>query len=164
MQKTKGFLQRQPYAIRSDNPTRANDLRTARSGEHIPLWVSIAVIIGALLCAAGAVISKVDPTLLTNGVLIPDAARVYTDYLFARNISLAIMLLLLLTARARRMLGGFMVLMALIQCFDVLNDLASRDFLLVPGLLVFAIVFLVGASQLFGQGFWHISAWRESPR
>lgn len=93
-----------------------------------------------------------------------DAARVYTDYLFARNISLTIMLLLLLTARARRMLAGFMVLMALIQCFDVLNDLLSRDFLLVPGLLVFAIVFLFGASQLFGQGFWHSSAWHESHR
>jgi len=93
-----------------------------------------------------------------------DAARVYADYLFARNISLAIMLLLLLTARARRMLAGFMVLMVLIQCFDVLNDLLSRDFLLVPGLLVFAIVFLFGASQLFGQGFWHMSAWHESSR
>jgi hypothetical protein len=93
-----------------------------------------------------------------------DAARIYADYLFARNISLAIMLLLLLTARARRMLAGFMVLMALIQCFDVLNDLLSRDFMLVPGLLVFAIVFLFGASQLFGQGFWHMSAWHESPR
>jgi hypothetical protein len=164
MQKTKVFFQRQPHTKRSDSPTRANDLRTSRSGEHIPLWVSIAVIIGALLCAAGAVISKVDPTLLTNGSLITDAARIYADYLFARNISLAIMLLLLLTARARRMLAGFMVLMALIQCFDVLNDLVSRDFLLVPGLLVFAIVFLFGASQLFGQGFWHISAWHESPR
>lgn len=165
MQKTKGFLQRRPHAIRSDNSTRANDLKTTRASEHIPLWISIAVIIGALLCAAGAVISKVDPTLLTNGTLMTDAARVYADYLFARNISLAIMLLLLLTVRARRMLAGFMVLMALIQCFDVLNDLLSKDFLLIPGLLVFAIVFLFGASRLFGQGFWHVSAWHdESPR
>jgi hypothetical protein len=90
-----------------------------------------------------------------------DAAWVYADYFFARNLSLAVMLLFLLGVRARRMLAGFMVLTALIQLVDVINDLTRGAFVLVPGLLVFAIVFLIGAWQLFGQAFWHIDAWRE---
>ena len=34
-------------------------------------------------------------------------------------------------------------------------------FLLVPGLIIFATVFLIGAWQLFGQAIWHVDAWRE---
>ena len=52
---------------------------------RFPLWVSIVVILGALLILAGAVISKIDPTLLTNGSPMTEAARIYADYLFARN-------------------------------------------------------------------------------
>ena len=90
-----------------------------------------------------------------------DAARVYADYMFARNLSLAVMLLLLLAMRARRMLAGFMVLIALIQIVDIVDDLVRGAYLLVPGLLVFAIVFLLGARRLFGQAIWHINAWRD---
>jgi hypothetical protein len=138
-----------------------DDLRTTQSVVHIPLWVSIVVILGALLTAAGAVISKVDPTLLTNGSPMTDAARIYADYMFARNLPLAVLLLFLLAVRARRMLAGFMVLTALIQLVDVINDLVRGAFVLVPGLLVLAIVFLIGAWQLFGQAVWHVDAWRE---
>jgi hypothetical protein len=148
-------------SIQSDGSTQANDLRTPLSVVRIPPWVSIVVIIGAVLTATGAVISKVDPTLLTNGNPMTDAARVYADYMFARNLSLAVMLLLLLALRAKRILAGFMVLTTLIQFIDVIDDLARGAFLLVPGLLVFAIVFLIGAWQLFGQAVWHIDAWRE---
>src|SRR6266849_6167009 len=148
-------------SIQSDGSAKANELRTPQSVVRIPLWVSIVVILGALLTVTGAVISKVDPTLLTNGSPMTEAARVYADYLFARNLPLAVMLLFLLAIRARRMLAGFMVLTALIQLVDVINDLARGAFLLVPGLLVFAIVFLVGASSLFGQAVWHVDAWRE---
>ena len=147
--------------IQSDDSMQADDLRTTQSVVHIPLWVSIVVILGALLTAAGAVISKVDPTLLTNGSPMTDAAWVYADYMFARNLPLAVLLLLLLAVRARRMLAGFMVLTALIQLVDVINDLVRGAFVLVPGLLVLAIVFLIGAWQLFGQAVWHVDAWRE---
>jgi len=161
MQRTKGFLQRHTGAIQSDGSVQANDLRTPRSVVRIPLWVSIVVILGAVLTATGAVISKVDPTILTNGGSMTGAARVYADYMFARNLPLAVLLLLLLASRARWMLAGFMVLTALIQFVDIIDDLARGAFLLVPGLLVFAIVFLVGASRLFGQAVWHVDAWRE---
>ena len=148
-------------SIQSDDSVQADDLKISQSVVHIPLWVTIVVILGALLTATGAIISKVDPTLLTNGSPMTDAARVYADYLFARNLPLAVMLLFLLAVKARRMLAGFMVLTALIQLVDVINDLARGAFVLVPGLLVFAIVFLIGAWQLFGQAVWHIDAWRE---
>ena len=137
------------------------DFKSSHSYAHIPLWIAILVVLGALLTATGAIISKIDPTLFTNGSPMTDAARVYADYMFARNLPLAIMLLFLLAVKARRMLAGFMVLTAFIQLVDVINDLARGEFLLVPGLLVFAIVFLIGAWQLFGQAIWNVEAWRE---
>ena len=161
MQRTKGFLQRHPGVIQSDGSVQANDHGTPQSFVRIPLWVSIVVILGALLTATGAVISKVDPTLLTNGSPMTEAARVYADYMFARNLPLAVMLLFLLLVKARHMLAGFMVLTAFIQIVDVINDVARGAFLLIPGLLIFAALFLIGAWQLFGQAIWHIDAWRE---
>ena len=147
--------------IQANDTMQANGLKTSQLVAHIPLWVSIVVIIGALLSAVGAVVSKVDPTLLTNGNPITDAARVYADYMFARSLALAVMLLFLLMLRARHMLAGFMVLIALIQIVDVIDDLARGAFLLAPGLLVFAIIFLLGAWRLFGQRIWRVDAWRD---
>src|SRR2546422_11000929 len=122
MQRTNDFLQRHLSTIQLDGSVQANDLRTPQSAVRIPLWISIVVILGAVLTATGAVISKADPTILTNGGPITYAARVYADYLFARNLPLAVMLLLLLATRARRMLAGFMGLVALIQMLYVIND------------------------------------------
>jgi hypothetical protein len=146
------------------NPTaqsQANDFKTSQSVVRFPLWISIVVILGALLTVTGAVIGKVDPTLLRGGGSMTETARVYADYLFARNLALTVMLLLLLAISARRMLAGFMVLIALIQLIDIGDDLARGAYLLVPGLLVFAIVFLLGAWRLFGRAVWHVDAWRE---
>jgi hypothetical protein len=140
---------------------RIDDFKTEQVAARIPLWVSIVVILGALLTITGAVISKVDPTLLTSGGSMTDAARVYADYMFARNLAVAILLLVLLAVRARQMLAGFMVLTALIQTIDVIDDLARGAFVLVPGLVLFAIVFFVGASLLFGRPAWQIAAWRN---
>ncbi|HEY7341896.1 MAG TPA: hypothetical protein VH591_13520 [Ktedonobacterales bacterium] len=134
---------------------RATDAR-------IPLWIAIVVFIGAVLLLVGALVSKVDPTLLTNNSPMTDAARVYADYTFARDLALAVMLLFLLFVRARRMLAGFMVLVTLIQVIDILDDLARGTFVLIPGLLIFAILFLIGAWQLFGRPLWQMTTWRDS--
>lgn len=150
-------------AIQTQHPAPANDLRTHQPSARISWWVATIVILGAVLTLTGAVISKLAPVILTNNTAMTDAARVYADYLFARNLPLALMLLFLLAIRARRMLAGFMVLTALIQFVDVTNDLARGDFTLVPGLLVFAIVFLLGAWSLFGQAVWHVDTWRDRP-
>jgi hypothetical protein len=156
-----GALHIMKHPTPTEASAQADDLRTPRPVVRIPLWISVVVILGAVLTATGAVIGKVDPTLLTNGSPMTEAARVYADYMFARNLSLAVMLLLTLALRNRSMLAGFMVLIALIQFIDVIDDLTRGAFLLAPGLLVFAIVFLVAASQLFGQPIWRAATWRE---
>jgi len=144
-------------------PSPAGDLKTPQSVARFPLWVSIVVILGALLTLTSAVISKVDPTLLANGNPITASARIYADYMFARDLALAVMLLLLLVVRARRMLAGFMVLTVLIQGVDIVDDLFRGAFLLfLPVVFVFAIAFLLAAGRLFGRAIWHVDVWRES--
>jgi hypothetical protein len=141
--------------------SQANDRETTQAGVRFPLWISIVVILGALLSITGAVISKVNPTLLTNGSTVTEAVRVYADYTFARDLALAVMLLLFLGIRARRMLAGIMILVAFVQLIDIANDLARGDWLLIPGLLVFAIVFLLGAWRLLGREVLDAKNWRE---
>src|SRR5258708_30955732 len=80
-----------------NNPSaqpQAGELGTAQSVVRFPLWVSIVVILGALLTLTGAIISKVDPTLLTNGSPVTETAQVYADYMFSRNLAPAVMFLL----------------------------------------------------------------------
>ncbi len=113
------------HEMQSNASIQADDLRTPPSAARIPWWVSIVVILGTLLIVTGAVISKVAPTILTDGNSMTSAARVYTDYLFARNLPIAGMLLLLLAMKNRRMLAAFMVLTALIQSVDIINDLGD---------------------------------------
>lgn len=146
---------------RSGNEAAQNDVpRTPPAEGHIPWWVSLVVLLGVVLLITGAVISKVDPTLLTSKSPMTDALQVYADYLFARNLAVAILLVFLLVVKARQMLAGFMVLTALIQTLDILNDLVRGDWILVPGLVVFALVFLLGARRLSGQALWRVEAWR----
>lgn len=130
------------------------------AGAPIPIWIGIVIVLGALLSLAGAVVSKVNPTLLTGGGVVSSVARVYADYTFARDLAVAITLIVLLALRARLALVGVMSLVALIQILDTLNDLARGDFSLAPGLLIFAIVFLIGAWQLAGRPLWCGAAWR----
>lgn len=137
-----------------EQPTRA------AIGARIPLWITIVVILGALLSLVGAVVSKVDPTLLTGGGALTDAARVYADYTFARDLAVSIVLLTLLAVRARLPLASVMTLVALIQIIDTLDDLTRGAFALAPGLLIYAIVFLLAAWTLVGRPGWRLGARR----
>jgi hypothetical protein len=125
--------------------------------------VAPVVLLGAALTAAGAVIALVRPALLLPpGDQMTDAARVYADYLVARNLALAVMLGVLLAIRARRMLAGLLVLTALIQLLDAVLDAATGRWALVPGLLLFATAFGIAAARGFGQAFWKADAWRDT--
>ena len=73
------------------------------------------------------------------------------------------MLVTLLALRARRMLAGLMVLIALVQVIDAVVDTTTGRASLLPIALVFAAAFLLAASRLFGQAFWTLSNWRDSP-
>jgi hypothetical protein len=142
------------------NPTPA--LRKNPS-TAIPGWVSVVVILGALLTAMGAVIALVKPAMLAPPhVEINSAVRVYAGYLAARNFALAFMLLALLVLRARRALGNLMVLVGLVQFLDVIMDCVEGRWTIASGVLVFGLIFLAGAARLCGAPFWRREAWFSS--
>lgn len=104
--------------------------------------------------AVGAVVAIANPAMLvTPGAQITDAARTYAGYFISRNLALAILLLVTLAFRARHMLTGLMVLTALIQVFDAILDATEGRWTLVPGVLIFAIAYIIGAVRLSGRAF-----------
>jgi hypothetical protein len=90
---------------------------------------------------------------------INGAVHIYAGYFASRNAALAIMLLALLVLRARVPLGNLMVLVALIQLIDAFIDCFEGRWNIVPGVLIFGIVFAVGAARLTAHPFWKREAW-----
>lgn len=128
--------------------------------QPIAWWIRVAVILGAALTAMGAVIALVYPVMLVSPHdEINGAVHVYAGYLVARNLAIAILLVALLVAGARRALGHLMALVGMIQLLDVCMDVVEGRWSIVPGILVFGIVFLVGAARLSGFPFWRAQAW-----
>ncbi len=128
----------------------------------IPWWITAVVLLGALLTATGAILALLHPAMLVSPHdEINAAVRVYAGYLTARNGALAFMLLVLLGLRARRALGNLMVLIALIQILDACIDCFEGRWMIVPGVLVFGLVFLIAAACLSGYPFWRSQAWME---
>lgn len=114
--------------------------------------------------AAGGFIALIHPAMLVSpDAEINGAVRVYAGYLVSRNLALAIMLLVMLGLRARVALSSLMVLTAFIQLVDAGMDFVEGRWRLMPGVLVFAIVFFLGAARLSGQPFWKFAAWRDEP-
>jgi hypothetical protein len=118
-------------------------------GQVIPRWVAVIAGLGIVLLATGAVIALVQPSLL----LAPDdqlthGVRVYSDYLFSRNLAVAVVLAAALAGRARPVLAALMALTALIQLLDIVLDAVTARWVLIPGLLVFAAAFTLGARRL----------------
>ncbi len=129
----------------------------------IPRWVAVTACLGILLLAAGAMIALVQPSLL----LAPDdqvthGVRVYGDYLFSRNLAIAVLLAAALAARARPLLAALMALTALIQLLDIVLDAATARWVLIPGLLVFATAFALGATRLTDQLPWQAQRTRQA--
>jgi hypothetical protein len=108
----------------------------------------------------GAVIALVQPAMLVSPHdEINGAVHIYAGYLVSRNLAIAILLVALLVLGAKRALGNLMALVGLIQLLDVCMDAAEGRWAIVPGILVFGIVFLVGAARLSGAPFWRTGAW-----
>jgi hypothetical protein len=127
----------------------------------MPLWVRLIVILGAMLTAFGAVISLVHPAmLLSPRDEINRAVQIYAGYMATRNLALAFMLVALLVVGARRSLGNLMVLVGLIQLLDGCMDVYEGRWAVVPGILIFGLIFLIGATRLSdGNPFWKLRAW-----
>lgn len=129
----------------------------------LPLWVQTVVALGALLMAAGGVIAIAHPAMLVSPQdQINGAARIYAGYLASRNLALAAMLVVAMSLRARGALGNLMVLTAFIQVADAVIDGAEGRWPVVPGVVVFGLVFFLGAARISGYPFWSGAAWRQS--
>jgi hypothetical protein len=134
----------------------------SKAHASLPWWVSGSVVVGALLMAAGGLIALIHPAMLVSpGAEINGAVRVYAGYLVSRNLALAIMLLVMLGLRTRGALSNLMVLTAFIQLLDAGMDFREGRWTLVPGVILFAVVFFLGAARLSGQPFWKLAAWRD---
>jgi hypothetical protein len=132
----------------------------APDNQPIAWWLRVIVILGSLLTAMGAVIALVQPAMLVSPHdEINGAVRIFAGYLFARNLAIALMLMALLVLEARRALANLMVLVGLIQLLDVCMDVAEGRWMIAPGVLVFGVVFLVGAARLSTYPFWRRQAW-----
>ena len=149
-------------AYPSDKSVGTPGILGAKANLSLPWWLSTSVILGALLMAAGGMIALIRPAMLVSpDAEINGAARVYASYLVSRNLALAAMLLAMLGMRARRTLSSLMVLTAFVQLLDAGMDCMEGRWALIPGVLVFAIVFFIGAARLSGQPFWKVAAWRD---
>ena len=140
---------------------KVGDLGMVQSGA-VPRWISLAVTFGALLTAMGAVIALVQPAMLVSPHdEINGAVHIYAGYLFARNTALAILLVVLLIAGAKRALGNLMVLVGFVQLLDACMDVAEGRWIIAPGVLVFGVLFLIAAARLCGFPFWRREAWGQ---
>lgn len=128
----------------------------------IPWWIYLIVILGAFLTGMGAVIALVHPAMLVSPHdEINGAVRIYAGYLASRNVALALLLLVLLLLKARRALSNLMVLVGFIQMLDVCMDCKEGRWAIMPGVLLFGLVFLLGAARLSGNPFWKLKAWTQ---
>lgn len=125
----------------------------------ISLWVKVVVILCALLTGMGAVISFLKPEMLLQPhAEVTGAVRIYAGYLTTRNSVLALMLFILLIAKARRALGNLLAIVGLIQLLDCAMDCLEARWPVALGVLVLGVICLVAASQLCGQ-LWRRDAW-----
>jgi hypothetical protein len=126
----------------------------------VPVWVNVVVVLGAVLMGMGAVIAMVQPAMLVAPhAEINNAVRTYAGYLTARNLTLAVMLLVLLAMGARRALGNLVAVVGFIQLVDFCIDCAEARWTVAPGVLMLGVLLLVAASRLSGSAFWRRAAW-----
>jgi hypothetical protein len=148
--------------MKGERDLMKNESVIKEEAQAIPWWLSVTVVFGALLTAAGAVIALVHPSMLVSPHdQINGAVRIYAGYLAARNLAITALLLTLLIIGARRALGNLMALVGLIQLLDACMDVAEGRRAVIPVVLALGLVFLIGSARLSGgYPFWKIEAWK----
>lgn len=125
-----------------------------------PAWVPVIVVLSAVLMGAGAIIAAVNPGMFVDPhAQINSAVKTYAGYLTARNGVLAVVLLALLFAGARRALGNLVAVVGLIQLFDFVVDCMEARWSVAPGVLVLGFLLVIAAGRLSGAPFWQRRAW-----
>lgn len=84
-----------------------------------------------------------------RGAEVSANAQIFAAYGGARELAIAVALLVLLLLRATRGLAGVMLLAALANGFDLGHALLTQRWVQVPGALIFAIIYLTAALWLF---------------
>jgi ABC-type nickel/cobalt efflux system permease component RcnA len=84
-------------------------------------------------------------------VQLNEGAQLFAAYTGARELAIAVTLLVMLLTRASRGLAAVMLLTALANVFDVGHAILAQRWVQVPGALVFAIIFLAAALWLFNR-------------
>jgi hypothetical protein len=124
-----------------------------------PWWLQTIVLLGALLMGAGAVIALLNPAMLVSPHdEINAAVHVYAGYLFSRNAALAILLVGSMIFRAKGTLNTLILLTAFVQFLDAAVDCMEGRWVLVPGVLIFGLLFLLASARLSGHPFWRKEA------
>lgn len=127
-----------------------------------PWWLIAIVILGAALMSAGGLIALLQPSrLLSPQAEVTTAVHIYAGYFAARALALAALLLWTLGLRARASLNILMLLTAFTQVADICVDCLEKRWAVLPGIVVIAILFLVGSARLCGYPFWRIEAWKQ---
>lgn len=140
--------------------TQRSGSRSSALNPPAPWWVTVIVLIGAVLMAAGRVIALVNPAMLVSpNDQINGAVHIYADYLASRNLCIAALLLILIAIRKTRALGNLLVLTAFIQLADAILDATEGRWPIVPGVFVLGLLFFIAAARLSGYAFWKADAW-----
>lgn len=140
----------------------ANTLAAHPATNPFPWWLQTIVLLGALLMAAGALIALLNPAMLVSPHdNINAAVHTYAGYLFSRNAALTILLVISLIVRARGTLNTLILLTAFIQLLDAAVDCMEGRWVIVPGVVVFGLLFLFASARLTGHPFWRKEAWSQ---
>ena len=121
------------------------------------LWlVRILVVFGALLSAVIGVLGLVAPAALLGilghpGEHVNASTKQLAAYVGARELPMAIMLLVLLFVRSNRALPAVMALFASANALDAIDALVYHRWSQLPGAAAFALAFVAAALWLVKQ-------------
>jgi hypothetical protein len=120
-------------------------------------WLAYgAVILAVVTSAAFGVLSLFAPSAFlaivgVQGAQLNASAQVFAAYTGARELAIAVTLLVLLVTRASRGLAAVLLLAALANGFDFVHAVITQRWFQAPGALVFAIIYLAAAVWLFNR-------------
>jgi hypothetical protein len=127
---------------------------------EIPLWVCVFILISGFLMVLGGLIALLNPSMLmAPHDDITEGVKIYAGHFAVRNFALGVFLPLLLALRARRTLRSMMVLVGVIQFFDVIMDCVEGRWTIVPGVLLLGVLYLIGAARMARAPFWRRESW-----
>jgi len=134
---------------------------TEWKNEAFPWWISVIVVLGALLMATGGLMAFLQPSRLASPQdEINGAVHIYAGYFASRALVLSVMLVAALLSRARGLLNSLMLLTAFVQLMDLGVDWHEGRWPVIPGVVIVGVLFFVGAWRLSGFPFWRAEAWR----